>query len=331
MSSFVKKSTRVLLLGLIGGCTGTVAPNGTTPDAPVQYAVEALPGEYQQVLDLAVGGTGTLHVLDGNAIYRVEPDGSLKGLMGVARDQGPHSLAVDAAGAAYYTASEVAGIRFTSADMRAMGGVAAPDFVRGLAIAPDGTQYAVDALGQRILRTGASGRLEPWVGPADKETGYADGDARTARFRDPGALALGPDGRLFVLDTGNNAVRAISPDGRVETWAGAPASGDRPAPLDGPRAAIRFRQPSDLTVDASGRVFVADLDRVRMIGAGGWVSTVATGGSPCLAPVPEAGKACDEHGQPTFGAPRTLVAAPGGVLFVADATGRQVWRLTPRP
>jgi sugar lactone lactonase YvrE len=289
--------------------------------------------EYQEVLDLAVGLDGRLHVLDQNMVYRVETDGSQQGLLGVIRDQGPHSLAVDAQGAVYVTYAEVGGIRFASAETRTMGGITAPDFVRGLAIAADGAKYAVDAIGQRILKTGSSGRLEPWIGPTDNAAGFEDGDPARARFRDPGALALGADGRLFVLDMGNSAVRAIAPNGQVETLAGRPtesgaASGT--ADLQGPRGMIRFRQPSDITVDTAGRVFIADMDRVRMIGTGGWVSTVVTGGSPCIAQVPQAENTCDEQGKPSFGAPRTIAAGPNGVLYLADSAGRHVWRLRPR-
>jgi sugar lactone lactonase YvrE len=65
---------------------------------------------------------------------------------------------------------------------------------------------------------------------APAEGGFLDGSGTDARFNPPGALALAPDGTLYVADTGNQALRTIAPDanatvGTIPLHAG-PAVGD---------------------------------------------------------------------------------------------------------
>ena len=88
------------------------------------------------------------------------------------------------------------------------------------------------------------------------EPGFADGTAATARFRQPQGMAL-VDGRLYVADTGNHAVRmvdlgaqavsTVAGDGRQDTdW------DSQPGPLQG----RRLNSPWDLHF-AHGVLFVA--------------------------------------------------------------------------
>lgn len=49
--------------------------------------------------------------------------------------------------------------------------------------------------------------------------GNADAaDARNATLNEPTALAVGPDGTIYVADWGNNSVRRIKPDGSLDTY-----------------------------------------------------------------------------------------------------------------
>eukprot|EP00966_Prymnesium_polylepis_P288184 6656277-Prymnesium_polylepis.1 len=47
--------------------------------------------------------------------------------------------------------------------------------------------------------------------------GMRDGQGMEAQFYRPGAVAVGNLGDVFVADTGNNAIRHITPDGVVST------------------------------------------------------------------------------------------------------------------
>src|SRR5215207_2788123 len=81
----------------------------------------------------------------------------------------------------------------------------------GIAIAADGTIYVADAgESNRIRKISPEGNVTTLAGGAE---GFADGVGASAAFNTPSALALGPDGNLYVADTGNNRIRKITPEG----------------------------------------------------------------------------------------------------------------------
>ena len=141
----------------------------------------------------------------------------------------------------------------------------------GIAASADGTIYVADAGdAQRVRRISPDGSVSTVAGGG---LGYADGRGTAARFSTPSGIALTRDGVLYVADTGNNAIRRITPDGTVSTAAG----GVTPGYADGPAADARFNGPVGVAVDAAGRVIVADTynDRIRVVQRGGTVATIA--------------------------------------------------------
>jgi sugar lactone lactonase YvrE len=145
----------------------------------------------------------------------------------------------------------------------------------GVAIGQDGTIYVADGAASSIRAIAPDGRIRTLAGG---ERGFADGVGAAARFDTPSALAIDAAGTLYVADTGNNAIRRISRDAVVSTLAGDGVAGFR----DGPAAEARFNGPVGLTVDATGRVIVADTynDRIRVIAPEGTVRTLAGSGAP---------------------------------------------------
>ncbi len=187
----------------------------------------------------------------------------------------------------------------------------------GLARSGDGTLYVADA-GQnnRIRLIRPDGRVATVAGSSE---GFADGVGLAARFHTPSGLALDSAGNLYVADTGNHAIRKISPRGVVTTLAGTGQPGHR----DGAGAQAQFDGPIGVAVDARGRVFVADTynDRIRRIEPDGTVSTVA--GSGATGGLDGAGSAA------SFDSPTAVVIGARGELWVADPGNNAIRRIEP--
>lgn len=83
--------------------------------------------------------------------------------------------------------------------------------------------------------------------------GFVDGPVATARFCEPTEVVPGPDGALYVSDSGNHLIRRIH-EGRVTTVAGTGEVGDR----DGYALNSQFDYPMGLFLRADGSLLIAD-------------------------------------------------------------------------
>jgi sugar lactone lactonase YvrE len=183
----------------------------------------------------------------------------------------------------------------------------------GVAVDAHGNVYVADGGdSNRIRRIDPAGTVATFAGGRE---GFADGVGGAAAFHTPSALAMDRSGNLYVADTGNHAIRKITPDGGVTTLAG----NGKPGFADGIGAGAQFNGPVGLAIDAKGIVYVADTynDRIRRIGPGGSVTTVAGNGTP--------GAADGAALSAGFDTPSTLAVARDGTLYVAD-TGNDAIR-----
>ena len=182
------------------------------------------------------------------------------------------------------------------------------------------TLYVADTGHDRVRAVDGAGRIRTVAGTGT--SGFAgDGGRATAALLDrPQDVAVGPDGSLYVADTGNHVIRRIDRAGVIHTIAGTVDavgySGD-----GGSARAARFSSPTGIAVGRDGTVYVADQGNsvVRRIDRRGIVSTVAGNGRDAYSgdggPARAAG----------FGCPRDVaVDDTTGRLYVADTCNNRV-------
>jgi hypothetical protein len=176
----------------------------------------------------------------------------------------------------------------------------------GLAYDPHGTLYISDGGdNNRIRAQRPDGTVVTLAGGVE---GFQDGQGAAARFNTPSGIALDATGNLYVADTGNHAIRKVTPQGLVTTLAGTGHPGFR----DGPGAQAQFDGPMGLAIDKAGRVIVADAynDRIRAIAPDGRVTTLAGGPSP--------GDADGPGAQARLDTPCAVLVDRQGRILVAD-------------
>nr|WP_229259138.1 gluconolaconase [Duganella flavida] len=185
----------------------------------------------------------------------------------------------------------------------------------GVVVDKDGNLYVADGGDNNTIRKiDALGGSTVLAGGTE---GYAEGKGSAAAFNTPSGMAVDAAGNLYVADTGNNAIRKITPDGTVSTLAGDGMAGDK----DGKGAGAQFNGPVGVAVDGGGNVYVADTynDRIRRIAPDGTVSTIAGG--------KRAGKADGPAAEALFDTPTGLVLNTEGEIFIADTANHAIRKI----
>lgn len=199
----------------------------------------------------------------------------------------------------------------------------------GVDFAPDGTTYIVEmAGGERLRAINAKGELVTLAGLAG-EKGYSGdgGPGRKATFNGMHALAVGPDGGVYLADTWNNCVRRFDPKaGTVELFKGKPV----PLPPD-----IRQPKPNAelggvycIAFDPPGKsLFVTDLDnrQIKKVDVATKAMTVVAGNGPKGVPK-DGGDAVKE---PLFD-PRAAAVDAAGHLYILERTGHALRLVDPK-
>lgn len=154
---------------------------------------------------------------------------------------------------------------------------------------------------------------------AGEGAGYRDGAVWEARFCGPNALTLGPGGVLYVADSRNHRVRALSPDGKVSTIAGGGEPDGDGGRADGAALSARFSYPSGVAVGPDGTVYISDTGNHRICRVRQGQVTTLAGGTE--------GNVDGAGTSARFRFPAALALDDTGVLWVADAGNHQVRKI----
>ncbi|GAL84278.1 endoglucanase-like protein [Sporocytophaga myxococcoides] len=299
---------------------------------------------------LAKDAAGNIYVVDyyNHKIRKITPAGIVttlagSGSLGSADGMGiaasfnfPTGIVLDAAGNIYITDSGNHKIRKItpggvvstfagSGDWRPLGddglGTSASfDNPKGITIDASGNLYVADMMNRKIRKITPAGMVTTLAGNT-KLMGSTDGQGATVSFSEPQGIAVDASGNVFMTDASIHKVRKITPTGVVSTFAGSGNMGS----ADGAGTSASFNNPRNITIDASGNLYIADLgnNKIRKITPSGVVSTYAGTGI--------SGDADLGIASATFKAVGGLLFDASGVMYIGDARKvRRVVKLTPQ-
>lgn len=157
------------------------------------------------------------------------------------------------------------------------------------------------------------------------------GSAVEAKLRNPSGCDVGPDGYVYVADTGNHRIRRFRVDGTISRIAGIAQATGSSSELGGfsgdggPANVAQLNSPEDIAVASDGRVFIADTgnNRIRVFTVGGNIQTVAGGGTSSEDGVSATSAA--------LSVPMGVAVAPSGALttvYVAEEGSERVRSFT---
>ena len=287
---------------LIAQYTITTVAGGSTQATPIQ-ALSASIGNPQSV---AIDGAGNLYFTAQNCVFMVDRSGTLNliagsSLPGYSGDGGPavgaqlHSpqgLAVDSSGNVYIADTLNSSVREITPDgtISTVAGVGSPAFFGDGAPATDAwlnqpTAVAIDGSGNIFIADSFNNRIREVTGGiistfAGNGTAGFSGDgsaANAAELNRPNSIAFDGAGNLYIADTGNARIRKIDTSGNISTIAG---NGTVGYSGDGGNATAAEISPNEVAVDASGNIYIAELNnsRIRKI-TNGTISTIAGNGT----------------------------------------------------
>jgi sugar lactone lactonase YvrE len=158
------------------------------------------------------------------------------------------------------------------------------------------------------------------------EFAQEDGPVLSASFRTPHSIVVSIDGSILVSDSRNQLIRQIV-DNDVSTYAGITFEKDelgipQGGWSDGDKDMAVFAQPSGMSVDAEGNVYIADAGNsvIRKIASDGQVTTVAGDGF--------VGNQDGIGDKARFYSPQDVVVAKDGTLYVADALNHLIRKIS---
>jgi hypothetical protein len=324
MYFFVRKDVPTVGPAATGGVTGVppARPAARAPEAPISRNTVIQPlADGARMLAVAANGEGAL----------VDPKG----------------IAFGPDGRMYVTEGRAGRVSVFNPDGSVFAswgrtGNADGEFAEpwGVAVTEQNEVFVADTWNHRIQKLTPDGQfIQAWGGMSDTR---GDPNAQPGRFWGPRSIAIGPDGLLYVSDTGNKRVQVFDTNGTFQRAFG--GAGDQPG---------KFNEPVGLAFAGSALV-VADawnsrVQRVDTSGAGiasvaarGWESK-AVPNKPYIAAdasgqifytAPEAGlvvavdsngssrelsRSIDSRGR--LGMPTGIAVGPDGSIYVVESTG----------
>ncbi len=200
----------------------------------------------------------------------------------------------------------------------------------GLALGTNGSLFVADTVYSTIREVapaGADWDVTTIAGTADIYGGFADGPDGSASFFGPTWVTQGPDGNLYVTDSGNNAIREMTFS--KSEWIVTTIVGflGKAGSIDGPSSQAQFYFPNGITADRAGNLFISDQDNhtIRKLSrvGGDWIASTL-GGYPLIS-----GSADGTGRNARFKRPWGIAVDTAGNLYIADSLNNTIRKGVP--
>ena len=297
---------------------------------------------------LTVGSGGVVYVAEhgSSTILKISSGGSISTLAGNAYTYGssdgsgtnavfnyPAAVAVDSGGTVYAAdslnhtvrkitslgaVSTFAGRAGVSGYSNGTGTNAFFNQPHGIVVDATLNVYVSDTENGSIRKITPAGVVTTFAGSASAS--FADGKRGAVRFAMPLGVAADVGGIIYIADTQNSVIRAMTPNGQVATVAGFPGVFGS---VNGSVTNAQFNAPQGIAVDSSGNLYVADTGNslIRKIGLGGTVTTLA-GSTGNQGYVDGTGTAAE------FNQPRGVAIGTSGNIYVADTLNHVIRQIS---
>jgi uncharacterized protein (TIGR03437 family) len=263
--------------------------SGGIPPATPSAAASASIGDPPRV---AVDGSGNVYFASLHSVFKVDGTGTLTRIAGTGRygasgDGGPATqaqlaypdgVAVDSTGNVYVADRAAHVIRkvSTTGTISTVAGTGTGGFSgdggpavlaqlngpTGLAIDSAGNLYVADTDNSCIRMISTGGTVATVAGTNGRAYGGDGGPAVQALLNQPEGVAVDLAGNLYIADTFNNVIREVASGGIITTFAGTGQPGSTGDA--GPAASATLFLPTDVAVDRSGGLYIADLGAIRI-------------------------------------------------------------------
>jgi outer membrane protein assembly factor BamB len=266
----------------------TLAGSGDWPPASSDGTGSA--ARFYDPMSVAIDNAGNTLVADhaSHTLRKVTPAGGVTTLAGSAGSPGsangtgsaarfndPYGVAVDSVGTIFVAdkgnhtirkvtpaglVTTLAGSAGNAGSANGSGSVARFNSPTGVAVDGAGNVFVADNGNHTLRKVTPAGVVTTLAGTPDSP-GDADGTGSAARFFYPTGVTVDNAGNLFVADAWNNTIRRVTSAGVVTTIGGTPGL---VGSADGVGGAAGFANPSGITVDSAGTLYVADADNNRV-------------------------------------------------------------------
>jgi uncharacterized protein (TIGR03437 family) len=337
-----------------GSTTATIAGTGTAGNSG--NGASATAAQLTSPGGVAVDSAGNVYISDtGNNLVRKISGGNINNFAGgsgqpeysgdggaatSAGISGPTGITIDSAGNVYFADTGNSLIRRVDKNGTITSYIGQTGPTAGKLNHPTGiwmdasnTLWVADSNNRRLIKfAGSTFTVVAGIGSA----GFSGdgGPAINALLNNPTGVAADNSGSVYIADSNNSRIRKITPDGNIVTIAGrggASYSGD-----GGPATSAGLAFPRGITVDASGKVYIADTQNsvIRVLTPSlPAITSGGVGNAASFAPHISPGALASVFGT-GFGTATAQPSAPlpkstGGVSVTVNGTAAPIYYASP--